>query len=45
VSELSLAEKGRVYFTTASIRLYRIITVGAKNTQKTNLECPRKLKS
>ena len=44
VCELNFAGKGRIYFTTASDRRYRILSVGAKNTQKTDLEYLRKLK-
>lgn len=38
IFELGFAGKGRVYYTNGSQRRYRILTVGAKNTQKTDLE-------
>jgi len=44
ICELSFAGKGRIYFTTASERRYRILSVGAKNTQKADLDYLRKLK-
>ncbi|UCE87068.1 MAG: hypothetical protein JSU66_04855, partial [Deltaproteobacteria bacterium] len=38
IFELGFAGKGRVYYTTGSQRRFRILAIGAKNTQKTDLE-------
>jgi hypothetical protein len=38
IFELGFAGKGRIYYTNGSQRRYRILSVGAKNTQKTDLE-------
>lgn len=38
IFELGFAGKGRVYYTKGRQRRFRILTVGAKNTQKTDLE-------
>lgn len=38
VFELGFAGKGRVYYTHGRARRFRILSVGAKNTQKTDLE-------
>jgi hypothetical protein len=38
IFELGFAGKGRVYYTRGRQRRFRILTIGAKNTQKTDLE-------
>jgi hypothetical protein len=38
VFELGFAGKGRIYYTNGRQRRFRILSVGAKNTQKTDLE-------
>lgn len=38
IFELGFAGKGRVYYTKGRQRRFRILTIGAKNTQKTDLE-------
>lgn len=38
IFELGFAGKGRIYYTTGRQRRFRILAVGAKNTQKTDLE-------
>jgi hypothetical protein len=38
IFELGFAGKGRVYYTKGRQRRYRVLTMGAKNTQKTDLE-------
>ncbi len=38
IFELAFAGKGRVYYTKGKVRRFRILSVGAKNTQKTDLE-------
>ncbi len=43
VFELGFAGKGRIYYTKGTKRRFRILAVGAKNTQKTDLEYLRKL--
>jgi hypothetical protein len=43
IFELGFAGKGRIYYTKGRQRRFRILTVGAKNTQKTDLEYLRKL--
>lgn len=42
IFELGFAGKGRIYYTNGSQRRYRILTIGAKNTQKTDLEYLRR---
>lgn len=43
VFELGFAGKGRIYYTRGDKRRFRVLTVGAKNTQKTDLEYLRRL--
>jgi DNA repair exonuclease SbcCD ATPase subunit len=38
IFELGFAGKGRIYFTQGRQRRFRVLSVGAKNTQKTDLE-------
>ena len=38
IFELGFAGKGRIYYTRGRQRRHRILAVGAKNTQKTDLE-------
>gem|GEM_PF-1966664 len=38
IFELGFAGKGRIYYQRGEVRRYRILTVGAKNSQKTDLE-------
>jgi len=38
IFELGFAGKGRLYYTRGSSKRHRILAVGAKNTQKTDLE-------
>jgi hypothetical protein len=38
IFELGFAGKGRIYYTRGAVRRYRILAVGAKNSQKTDLE-------
>jgi len=38
IFELGFAGKGRIYYTKGKTRRFRILAVGAKNTQKTDLE-------
>jgi hypothetical protein len=38
IFELGFAGKGRVYYTTGTQRRHRILAIGAKNTQKSDLE-------
>jgi hypothetical protein len=43
VFELGFAGKGRIYYCRGRQRRFRVLTIGAKNTQKTDLEYLRKL--
>ena len=43
VFELGFAGKGRVYYTHGSQRRHRILCVGAKNSQKADLEYLRRI--
>ncbi len=43
IFELGFAGKGRIYYTKGSVRRFRVLAVGAKNTQKTDLDYLRKL--
>jgi hypothetical protein len=43
IFELGFAGKGRIYYTKGSQRRFRILAIGAKNSQKTDLEYLRKL--
>ena len=43
VFELGFAGKGRIYYTRGKQRRFRVLTIGAKNTQKSNLDYLRKL--
>jgi hypothetical protein len=43
VFELGFAGKGRIYYCRGARRRFRILTIGAKNTQKTDLDYLRKL--
>ena len=43
VFELGFAGKGRIYYTRGKQRRFRVLTLGAKNTQKTDLDYLRKL--
>ena len=38
IFELGFAGKGRIYYTKGKQRRFRVVCVGAKNTQKTDLE-------
>jgi hypothetical protein len=38
IFELGFAGKGRIYYQRGEVRRYRILTIGAKNSQKTDLE-------
>ena len=38
IFELGFAGKGRIYYTRAKQQRFRILAIGAKNTQKTDLE-------
>ena len=38
IFELGFAGKGRIYYTRGRQRRFRVLLVGAKNTQKTDLE-------
>ena len=38
IFELGYAGKGRIYYTKGRTRRFRVLTIGAKNTQKTDLE-------
>ena len=38
IFELGFADKGRIYYTTGQTRRFRVLAIGAKNTQKTDLE-------
>ncbi len=38
IFELGFADKGRIYYTAGSTRRYRVLAIGAKNSQKTDLE-------
>jgi hypothetical protein len=38
IFELGFGGKGRIYYTTGSQRRFRVLAIGAKNTQKTDLE-------
>jgi predicted nucleic acid-binding Zn-ribbon protein len=38
IFELGFADKGRIYYTTGGTRRYRVLAIGAKNSQKTDLE-------
>ncbi len=38
IFELGFAGKGRIYYTKGSQRRFRVLTIGAKNSQKTDLE-------
>jgi hypothetical protein len=43
IFELGFAGKGRIYYAKGRQRRFRVLTVGAKNTQKTNLDYLRQL--
>jgi hypothetical protein len=43
IFELGFAGKGRIYYTRGKQRRFRVLTLGAKNTQKTDLDYLRKL--
>jgi hypothetical protein len=43
IFELGFAGKGRIYYTKSPKRRFRVLAVGAKNTQKTDLDYLRKL--
>ncbi|MEE2672370.1 MAG: hypothetical protein VX466_01145 [Myxococcota bacterium] len=43
IFELGFAGKGRIYYTKGSQRRFRVLTIGAKNTQKNDLDYLRKL--
>ena len=43
IFELGFAGKGRIYYTKGSQRRFRVLTIGAKNTQKSDLDYLRKL--
>ena len=43
IFELGFAGKGRIYYMRGERRRFRILTIGAKNTQKTDLDYLRKL--
>jgi len=43
IFELGFAGKGRIYYTKGQQRRFRVLTIGAKNTQKTNLDYLRRL--
>jgi len=43
IFELGFAGKGRIYYTKGSTRRFRILAIGAKNTQKNDLDYLRKL--
>ena len=38
IFELGFADKGRIYYTAGGTRRYRVLAIGAKNSQKTDLE-------
>jgi hypothetical protein len=38
IFELGFAGKGRIYYTRGRSRRFRVLLVGAKNSQKTDLE-------
>ncbi|MGH7286627.1 MAG: hypothetical protein ACREI8_01235 [Myxococcota bacterium] len=38
IFELGFADKGRIYYTAGKTRRFRVLAVGAKNSQKTDLE-------
>ncbi len=38
IFEIGFAGKGRIYYTRGRVHRYRVLAVGAKNTQKTDLE-------
>jgi predicted nucleic acid-binding Zn-ribbon protein len=38
IFELGFADKGRIYYTSGQTRRFRVLAIGAKNTQKTDLE-------
>jgi len=38
IFELGFADKGRIYYTTGRTRRFRVLAIGAKNSQKTDLE-------
>jgi hypothetical protein len=38
IFELGFADKGRIYYTAGKTRRYRVLAIGAKNSQKTDLE-------
>ncbi len=38
IFELGFADKGRIYYTTGRTRRFRVLTIGAKNSQKADLE-------
>ena len=38
IFEMGFAGKGRIYYTRGRQRRFRVLAVGAKNTQKTDLE-------
>ena len=43
IFELGFAGKGRIYYTRGKQRRFRILSVGAKNSQKADLDYLRKL--
>jgi hypothetical protein len=45
IFEMGFAGKGRIYYTRGSNQRFRILAVGAKNTQKTDLEYLSRLSS
>ena len=45
IFELGFAGKGRIYYTRSTQQRYRILAVGAKNTQKSDLEYLSRLPS
>jgi hypothetical protein len=38
IFELGFADKGRIYYTSGKTRRFRVLAIGAKNSQKTDLE-------
>ena len=38
IFELGFAGKGRIYYTKGEVRRFRVLAVGAKNSQKADLE-------
>ncbi len=45
IFELGFAGKGRIYYTRGRVHRYRVVAIGAKNTQKTDLEYLSRLSS